>query len=95
MDTRCVKILRQDERVRRVILSYWTKTLSNMIMSAESVRAEVGVTSLKRGFMCSFTLKVKVEIDSNLPVVLFYSSTLEKSLNFKAGSGQNVKFKST
>lgn len=37
MDARCVKILRQDERVRGVVLSYWTKTLSNMIRTAESV----------------------------------------------------------
>lgn len=35
MDTRCVKILRQDERVGGVILSFWTKTLSNMRITAE------------------------------------------------------------
>lgn len=46
MDTRCVKILRQDERVGGVILSYRTKTLSNMIITAESVKAGVIVTSL-------------------------------------------------
>lgn len=69
MDTRCVKILRQDERV---ILSYWTKTMSNMIITAESVKVEVIVTSLERGLMCSFTLKVKVEMDSNLPVACCY-----------------------
>lgn len=50
-------------------MSYWTKTLSDMIITAQRVRVEVIVTSLKRGFMCSFTLKVKVEMDSNLPVV--------------------------
>lgn len=55
----------QDERVFGVILSYWTKTLSNMIITAQSARAEVIVTSLKRGLMCSFTLKVKVEMESN------------------------------
>lgn len=32
MDTRCVKILGQDERVGEVILSYRSKTLSNMII---------------------------------------------------------------
>lgn len=69
MDTRCVKILRQDERVGEVILSYRTKTLSNMIKTtAESVKAGVIVTSLKRRLMCSFTLKVEVEMDSNLLV---------------------------
>lgn len=64
-----------------------------MIITAESPRAEVIVTSLKRGLMCSFTLKVKVEMDSNLPVARCYSSRLER-LNFKARSGQNTKFKS-
>lgn len=68
MDTRCVKILRQDERVGEVILSYRTKTLSNMIITAESAKAGVIVTSLKRRLMCSFTLKVEVEMDSNLLV---------------------------
>lgn len=54
MDTRCVKILRQDEGV---ILSYWAKTMSNVIITAESMKVEVIVTSLDRGLLCSFTLK--------------------------------------
>lgn len=64
-----------------------------MITTAEGARAEVNVTSLKGGLMCSFTLKVKVEMDSNLPVAHCYLSGLER-LNFKARSGQNMKFKS-
>lgn len=75
------------------LLSYWTKTLSNMIITAERDRAEVTVTSLKHGLMCSFTLKVKVEMDSTGPVGCCYFGRLEK-LNFKAGSGQNMKSKS-
>lgn len=35
MDTRCVKILGQDERVRGVILSYWNNTLRNLIIIAQ------------------------------------------------------------
>lgn len=46
MDTRCVKILMQDERACRVILSYWSKTLGNMIITVEDDGAEVSVTSL-------------------------------------------------
>lgn len=76
-----------------VILSYWTKTMSNMIITAESAREEVIVTSLGRGLMCSFTLKVKVEMDSNLPVACCYLSRLEW-LNFKARPDENMKFKS-
>lgn len=75
MDTRCVnreEILKQDERVWGVILSYWTKTLSNMIITEENERAEVTVTSSKRGLKRSFTLKVKVEMDSNLCLARCY-----------------------
>lgn len=68
MDTRCVKHLRQDERVCGVILSYWAKTLSNMIITAEARKAKFTVTSLQRGLTCSFTLKVKLKMDSNWPV---------------------------
>lgn len=57
------------------------------------MRVEVIMTSLKRGLMCSFTLKVKVEIDSNTRVARCYLSRLEW-LYFKARSGQNMKFKS-
>lgn len=69
---------RQDERGDKS--SYWTKTMSNMIITAESEGAEVTVTSLKRGFMCSFTLKVKLEMGS------CYFRRLER-LHFKAWSG--------
>lgn len=58
-------------------MSYWTKTLSNMIITAETGRAEVTVTSLKRGLMCSFTIKVKVEMDSNWPFAHFYLKRLK------------------
>ena len=64
-----------------------------MIITAQSARAEVIVTSLKRRLMCSFTLKVKVEIESNLPAAHRYLSRLER-LNFRARSGQNMKLKS-
>lgn len=83
MDTRCVRILRQDERLGGVILSYWTKTLSNMIITTERERAEVSVTSLKQGLMCSFTLKVQVDADSTGPANCCYLRRLEK-LHFKA-----------
>lgn len=63
--------------------------MSNMIITSESVGAEVIVTSLKRGLMCSFTLKVKVEMDSCILVAHCYLSRLEK-LYFKARSGQNM-----
>lgn len=43
--------------------------------------------------MCSFTLKVKVEMDSNLPVACCYLSRLEW-LNFKARPDENMKSKS-
>lgn len=43
--------------------------------------------------MWSFTLKVKVEMDSKLPVAWCYLSRLER-LSFKARSGQNMKLKS-
>lgn len=74
-------------------MSSWTKTMSNMIIMAESAGAQVIVTSLERGLMCSFTLKVKVETDSNLPVACCYLSRLEW-LNFKVRRGENMKFKS-
>lgn len=64
-----------------------------MIITAESAKVEAIVTSLERGFMFSFTLKVKVEMDSNLPVARCYLSRLER-LNIKERSGQNMKFKS-
>lgn len=64
-----------------------------MIITADGARVKVIVTSLKRGLMCSFTLKVKVEMDSNLPVARCYLRKLGR-LNFKARSGQNMKFKS-
>lgn len=67
--------------------------MSNMIIMAVSARAQVIVTSLERGLMCSFTLKVKVEMDSNLPVACCYLSRLEW-LNFKVRHGENMKFKS-
>lgn len=44
--------------------------------------------------MCSFTLKVEVEMDSNLPMARCYLGRLER-LNLKARCGQNMKFKST
>ena len=61
-----------------------------MIITTETERAEVTVTSLKRGLMCSFNLKVTSEMDSNRPVAHCY---LER-LHFKARSGHNMKSKS-
>lgn len=75
-------------------MSYWTKTLSNMIITAENEGSEVTVTSSKGGLKCSFTLKVKVEKDSHLPLAGCYLSRLER-LNFKAVVAQNVKSKSS
>lgn len=75
-------------------MSYWTETLSNMIITAENEGSEVTVTSSKRGLKCSFTLKVKVEKDSRLPLACCYLSRLER-LDFKAGVAQNMKFKSS
>lgn len=52
MDTRCVKILRQDERVCKVILSYGTRTLKNMIKkTAEKKGAEVTKTGFNTLFL--------------------------------------------
>lgn len=51
MDTRCVKILRRDERVCKVVLSYGAKTWKNMVKTAEKKGAGVKKTSFNVSFL--------------------------------------------
>lgn len=55
-------------------MSYWAKTGSVTVITAARARAEVGVTSLGRVLKGSFTLRVEMERDCNLPVVCCYLS---------------------